>query len=61
MKIKHAISSAILLVLLTAPVAWAQDNIRAAMEAANKEWSAAYNSMKTVNMPIKPAGGRSMS
>jgi hypothetical protein len=46
MKIKQAISSAILLVLVTAPTAWGQDNIRAAMEDANKEWSAAYNSMK---------------
>ncbi len=36
MKIKQAMSSAILVVLLTAPMAWAQDNIRAAMEAANK-------------------------
>jgi hypothetical protein len=33
-KIKQAISSAILVVLLTAPTAWGQDNIRAAMEAA---------------------------
>jgi len=41
-KIKEAISSAILVVLLTAPTAWGQDSIRAAMEAANKEWSAAY-------------------
>jgi ketosteroid isomerase-like protein len=45
MKIKQAISSAILVLLLTAPTAWGQDNIRAAMEAANKDWSAAYNSM----------------
>jgi len=45
MKINQAISSAILVLLLTAPTAWGQDNIRAAMEAANKEWSAAYNSM----------------
>src|SRR5262249_36105604 len=50
MKIKQAISSAILVVLLTA-VAWAQDNIRAAMEAANKEWSAAYNSMNGKAFP----------
>ena len=45
MKIGKAISSAILVVLLMAPLAWAQDNIRAAMEAANNEWSAAYNSL----------------
>jgi ketosteroid isomerase-like protein len=51
MKIKQAISSAILVVLLTAPTAWAQDNIRAAMEAANKEWSAAYNSMNGKAFP----------
>src|ERR1700746_2936673 len=51
MKIKQAISSAILVVLLTAPTAWAQDNIRAAMEAANKEWSAAYNSMNGAAFP----------
>ena len=51
MKIKQAISSAILVVLLTAPMAWAQDNIRAAMEAANKEWSAAYNSMNGKAFP----------
>ena len=51
MKIKQAISSAILVVLLTAPRAWGQDNIRAAMEAANKEWSAAYNSMNGQAFP----------
>jgi ketosteroid isomerase-like protein len=51
MKIKQAISAAILVVLLTAPTAWAQDNIRAAMEAANKEWSAAYNSMNGAAFP----------
>jgi uncharacterized protein (TIGR02246 family) len=51
MKIKQAISSAILVVLLTAPIAWAQDNIRAAMEVANKEWSAAYNSMNGKAFP----------
>jgi ketosteroid isomerase-like protein len=51
MKIKQAISSAILVVLLTAPTAWGQDNIRAAMEAANKEWSAAYNSMNGKAFP----------
>ena len=51
MKIKQAISSAILVVVLTAPTAWAQDNIRAAMEAANKEWSAAYNSMNGKAFP----------
>jgi ketosteroid isomerase-like protein len=51
MKIKQAISSAILVVLFTAPTAWAQDNIRAAMEAANKEWSAAYNSMNGKAFP----------
>ena len=51
MKIKQAISVAILVVLLTAPTAWAQDNIRAAMEAANKEWSAAYNSMNGAAFP----------
>jgi hypothetical protein len=51
MKIGQAISSAILVVLLTAPMAWAQDNIRAAMEAANKEWSAAYNSMNGKAFP----------
>jgi ketosteroid isomerase-like protein len=51
MKIKQAISSAILVVLLTAPTAWAQDNIRAAMESANKEWSAAYNSMNGKAFP----------
>jgi ketosteroid isomerase-like protein len=50
MKIKQAISSAII-VLLTASVAWAQDNIRAAMEAANKEWTAAYNSMNGTAFP----------
>jgi hypothetical protein len=50
-KIKQAISSAILVVLLTAPTAWARDNIRAAMEAANKEWSAAYNSMNGKAFP----------
>jgi ketosteroid isomerase-like protein len=50
-KIKEAISSAILAVLLTAPTAWGQDNIRAAMEAANKEWSAAYNSMNGQAFP----------
>ena len=44
MKIQRAMSSAILVVLLTS-AAWAQDNIRAAMEAANNEWSAAYNSL----------------
>jgi ketosteroid isomerase-like protein len=51
MKIKQAISSAILIVLLTASMAWAQDNIRAAMEAANKEWTAAYNSMNGTAFP----------
>ena len=51
MKINQAISSAILVVLLTAPTAWGQDNIRAAMEAANKEWSAAYNSMNGTAFP----------
>ena len=51
MKIKQAMSSAILVVLLTAPMAWAQDNIRAAMEAANKEWSAAYNSLNGKAFP----------
>jgi ketosteroid isomerase-like protein len=51
MKINQAISSAILVVLLTAPTAWGQDNIRAAMEAANKEWSAAYNSMNGKAFP----------
>src|SRR5262245_5264041 len=51
MKINRAISSAILVVLLTAPTAWGQDNIRAAMEAANKEWSAAYNSMNGKAFP----------
>jgi len=51
MKIKEAISSAFLVVLLTAPPAWSQDNIRAAMEAANKEWSAAYNSMNGKAFP----------
>jgi ketosteroid isomerase-like protein len=51
MKIKQAISSAILVVLLTAPMAWAQDNIRAAMEAANNEWSAAYNSLNGKAFP----------
>src|SRR5439155_17123592 len=50
-KIKEAISSAILVVLLTAPTAWGQDSIRAAMEAANKEWSAAYNSMNGQAFP----------
>jgi ketosteroid isomerase-like protein len=45
MKMKQAISSALLVVLVTSPSAWSQENIRAAMEAANKEWSAAYNSM----------------
>jgi hypothetical protein len=51
MKINQAISSAILVVLLTAPTAWGQDNIRAAMEAANNEWSAAYNSMNGTAFP----------
>jgi ketosteroid isomerase-like protein len=51
MKIIQAISSAILVVLLTAPSAWSQDNIRAAMEAANKEWSSAYNSMNGQAFP----------
>ena len=51
MKINRAISSAILVVLLTAPTAWGQDNIRTAMEAANKEWSAAYNSMNGKAFP----------
>ena len=51
MKIRQAMSSAILVVLLTAPMAWAQDNIRAAMEAANKEWSAAYNSLNGKAFP----------
>ena len=51
MKIGKAISSAILVVLLTAPMAWAQDNIRAAMEAANNEWSAAYNSLNGKAFP----------
>ena len=51
MKIKQAMSSAILVVLLTAPMAWAQDNIRAAMEAANKEWSAAYNNLNGKAFP----------
>ena len=50
-KIKQAISSAILVLLLAAPTAWGQDNIRAAMEAANKEWSAAYNSMNGKAFP----------
>jgi ketosteroid isomerase-like protein len=50
MKIKQAISSAILVVLLTAPMAWAQD-IRAAMEMANKEWSAAYNNRNGTAFP----------
>ena len=51
MKIKQAISSAILVLLVTAPTAWGQDNIRAAMESANKEWSAAYNSMNGKAFP----------
>ena len=51
MKIKQAMSSAILVLLLTAQMAWAQDNIRAAMEAANKEWSAAYNSLNGKAFP----------
>ena len=51
MKINQAISSAILVLLLTAPTAWGQDNIRATMEAANKEWSAAYNSMNGKAFP----------
>ena len=51
MKIKQAISSAILVVLLTAPTALAQENLRAAMEAANKEWSASYNSMNGEAFP----------
>jgi hypothetical protein len=51
MKVNQAISSAILVVLLTAPTAWGQDNIRAAMEDANKEWSAAYNSMSGKEFP----------
>src|SRR5262249_16138952 len=51
MKINRAISSAILVVLLTAPTAWGQDNIRAAMEVANREWSAAYNSMNGKAFP----------
>jgi ketosteroid isomerase-like protein len=50
MKTKQAISSAILVVLLTT-AAWAQDNIRAAMETANKEWTAAYNSMNGKAFP----------
>jgi hypothetical protein len=50
-EIKQAISSAILLTLVTAPTAWGQDNIRAAMEDANKEWSAAYNSMNGKAFP----------
>ena len=50
MKIQRAMSSAILVVLLTS-AAWAQDNISAAMEAANKEWSAAYNSMNGKAFP----------
>ena len=51
MKIQQAISSTILVVLLTAQMAWAQDNIRAAMEAANNEWSAAYNSLNGKAFP----------
>ena len=51
MKIGQAISSAILVVLLTTPMALAQDNIRAAMEAANNEWSAAYNSLNGKAFP----------
>jgi ketosteroid isomerase-like protein len=51
MKIKQAISSAILVVLVTTPTTWGQDNIKAAMEAANTEWSAAYNSMNGKAFP----------
>jgi ketosteroid isomerase-like protein len=51
MKMKQAISSALLVVLVTSPSAWSQDNIKAAMEAANKEWSAAYNSMNGKAFP----------
>jgi ketosteroid isomerase-like protein len=51
MKIKQAIPSAILLALVTAPTAWGQDNIKAAMEAANTEWSTAYNSMNGKAFP----------
>jgi hypothetical protein len=56
MKIKQAISSAILVLLVTAPTAWGQDNIRAAMESANKEWSAAYNSMNGKAFPALYTG-----
>ena len=50
MKAKHAFYAALLVVFATAATAWAED-LRAAMEADNARWLAAYNTRNTAAFP----------
>src|SRR6266702_1885730 len=45
MTIKQVLCAFLLICFTASPFAWAQDDLRAEMEAANKAWLAAYNNM----------------